>query len=172
MDVIFPLFFVIFGSVFTFVPIFVGRSFFKTSKEVLSNAFASRKWPSVEGIINSSSVQKHRSHDGTSYSSLVSYSYSNPIDGRNFKSKTVKFGMMGAAGRGSAHKTVNKYPPKKKVNVYYDPMSPRNAVLEPGLRLRDIFLFIFFSIIMFVMIIIGFLVLSVGILMLFFSLFN
>ncbi len=64
---------------------------------------------------------------------IVSFSYI--VNGKRYSSDKVKFGVQSSGLKSGAQKTVNRYPAMKHVKVYFNPNSPEEAVLEPGLKL-------------------------------------
>jgi len=95
-------------------------------------AKASKNWPPADGTISSSSVSQHKSSskDSTTYHAEVYYKYS--VNGTNYSNNQVTFGDYGSGSPGHAQKIVNRYPAGKTVTVYYNPATPEESVLEPG----------------------------------------
>ncbi|OVE76478.1 hypothetical protein BVX98_05730 [bacterium F11] len=95
-------------------------------------------WPTTEGKIISSEVDSHWSRTGTGtnrrskmmYDAKVVFEYS--VEGRVYTSNKVSFGEYSSSSRRSAQKVVEKYPPNKDVIVFFDPVNPEMAILEPG----------------------------------------
>ncbi|EDL57734.1 DUF3592 domain-containing protein [Gimesia maris] len=122
---------------------------------LLEQARASTSWPVTTGEVLKSEVKSHRSSNSNSstYSAHVVYHYQ--IEGKNFEAQTVWFGSdISTSDRSLAQNTVKKYPVKQSVNVYYDPLHPEAAVLEPGVFKTTWFYYLF-----------GWFFLGVGILM-------
>jgi hypothetical protein len=96
----------------------------------LKKARASESWPSVQGIVVSSTVERSSEHDNTDhYQASVVYEYA--VDGVTYSCNRVSYG----ATRGlqeEAQAEAKRYPKGKRVEVYYDPDDPDVAVLEPG----------------------------------------
>ncbi|MBT3287897.1 MAG: DUF3592 domain-containing protein [Victivallales bacterium] len=110
-------------------------------------ARASTAWPMSEGAITSSEVKKstnRRTSGGrtyrtsTTYRADVKYSYS--IDGKSHVGDRVAFGDYGSSTPSRARGIVAKYPLGTKVDVFYDPSSPNESVLEPGMKIQALFL--------------------------------
>jgi len=107
----------------------------------LVNAHQSASWPTTEGKILTSDVNKSTTRETagsgigsgprttTSYAAAISYEYS--VNGELFFSDKVSFGEMGGAAVHAYAKT-RDYPKGKRVSVFYNPDNPRIAVLEPG----------------------------------------
>jgi len=118
----------IFGPLFVVIGIFVA---FYIGKPTVDNAKASLDWPTVEGRITVSEVQRKRNKDKVSYAANVGYDYE--VNGEQRMGDTVWFGgNFSSSSSGFAHKTVDRYPKGTQVKVYYDPKNPDRAVLEPG----------------------------------------
>src|SRR6185295_7706141 len=98
----------------------------------LWHALTSPKWPSVNGEIAASCLQRNRDADGmVTYRAGVTYRYQ--VAGQAHTSDRVFFGDRLAVGWASAAvRRVDKHPPGSVVRVYYDPHQPARAVLEPG----------------------------------------
>ena len=108
----------------------------------LSNARASVHWPSTEGVVISSTVDSHRSHDsGTTYSADITYTYIVHQD--TLTSTSLKFGEVSTGNSSDARRYVNKYPAGQSVKVYYNEEDPYEAVLEPGVHASTWFLPVF-----------------------------
>jgi len=105
---------------------------------VLGDAKASTSWPSVDGSVISSKVERERTsrrsggrrRTSTTYGAEVRYRYS--VDGNEYSSDKVSFGDYSSSNRARAQGIVDRYPVGKTVQVYYDPNTPETAVLESG----------------------------------------
>lgn len=128
-----------------FLFIFVGYLIaYQKGLPVLERAKASKTWPTVMGVVEESEVQSHRSSNSSSstYSPKVVYQYQ--VEGTDFECRTVWFGGdVSTSNRSLAQDTVNKYPVKQQVTVYYDPADPATAVLEPGVFKTTYFFYVF-----------------------------
>jgi hypothetical protein len=98
--------------------------------------YASKKWPSAEGKVTSSYVQKQvRSiKDGSkkpTYYPKIRYQYS--VGGKSYTGERISFsGGEGGEEKSEAQAVVDRYLSGQKVIVYYDPKNPERAVLEKG----------------------------------------
>lgn len=105
----------------------------------VANGWASRNWPSVEGVIVASSIginyssssNRQKSTD-TTYSANVEYTFA--VDGEGYSGHRISFGEYASADRSDAERFLRPYPKGQSVTVYYDPKSHRRAVLETGLH--------------------------------------
>ncbi len=102
------------------------------TKPLAEEAEASEEWPTVEGVITYSGLNKSRNPDGNDmYSADVQYEYS--VDGQKYSGGNIETMDGSTSSRSSVKKTVRKYAVGTKVAVYYDPEFPNTAVLEPGI---------------------------------------
>lgn len=104
---------------------------------ILQNARVSENWPETAGEITYSSVNESRDEDGTTYHADVEFTY--VVDDRRYTSDTVSFGQYGSSNRRHAAGIVARYPVGTQVSVYYDPVLPDTAVLEPGVTWSSYF---------------------------------
>jgi len=107
-------------------------------------AFFSNNWPKVEGKVESSycnasgsSVFTFSVNEERTYKPDIIYLYE--VDEKEYRSKRVKVGIQNIKGSmGWAQGTVTKYSKGAIVDVFYNPKSPKKAVLEVGFNLRVI----------------------------------
>ena len=102
---------------------------------ILKDAKASTSWPTVQGEITGSRIDKSTSRDSdghtdTTYRADVTYRYA--VEDAEYTGDTVSFGEYGSDRRSHADRIVKRYPVGKEVKVHYDPEKPEKAVLEPG----------------------------------------
>ena len=124
----------LFGLIFLAVGI--GLSLWGLS--VLSNAKASTAWPTVQGTVTSSEVNREsktrrtngRSRRSTTYSAEVSYTYQ--VEGAEYSANRVSFGEYSSSNASHAQSIVSRFPAGKEVPVHYNPEDPSTAVLEAG----------------------------------------
>jgi hypothetical protein len=107
----------------------------------LKNAYQSKWWPTVEGIVISSEVGHHHDHNSSTYKAQVLYDYK--IEGSVFSSNTVSFGQYSSGNPRQARRIVNRYPKEKLVKVYYNPNNPEVSCLEPGASWSSYILLLF-----------------------------
>jgi hypothetical protein len=101
------------------------------TKPIAQEAEASKEWPTVDGIVTSSELNKTRDSDGNDmYSANIQYNYS--VDGNNYSEGSIGTIDGSTSIKSSVTKTLRKYAKGTKVTVYYDPEFPNTAVLEPG----------------------------------------
>lgn len=104
------------------------------TKPLAEEAEASEEWPSVEGIVTHSELNKSRDSDGKDmYSANIQYRYS--VDGKEYTDGSIQTMDGSTSMKSSVKKTVKKYAVGTQVRVYYDPEFPNTAVLEPGTSL-------------------------------------
>ena len=110
--------------------------FFLTSrigKPMREQAAASTSWPTTDGRITASRVErvKRAGEGNATYTADITYEYS--LDGRGFEGDRVWFGDNYSASDASAFRAaVARYPVGTAVKVHYDPAEPSESVLEPG----------------------------------------
>lgn len=103
---------------------------------VLDMALKSKEWPSVQGMVTRSEVQRSyssssgSSHSSLMYSALVTYDYQ--VNGEKITGDNITFGTYSSSSPKGANQTVKRYPLGEPVKVYYNPKDPWNSVLEPG----------------------------------------
>jgi hypothetical protein len=86
---------------------------------------------SVNGQIVSSRVNEYNDKQGArQYRPMVIFSY--PVGAERYMSNRVASGGFGPTSRAAAERTVARYPVGRTVTVFYDPLDPQHAVLEPG----------------------------------------
>ncbi len=103
----------------------------------LRRAAASADWPTTQGVIVSSEVERVRRNDPdrgwtTTFHARISYGYS--VGGEPYTGDRVGIGDYGSNTNHRARSVVRRYPVGSHVTVYYDPDRPRIALLEPGVR--------------------------------------
>ena len=128
----------LFWIVFLFAGLFgmvVGASQFFTGVR-------NSKWPATNGrIIASDVLVKERSNrDTTYYQPQVTYAYS--VAGQDYRSSQICAGDYESSDITRARTITDKYPREMAVTVFYNPHDPANAVLEPGLSLSTILIFV------------------------------
>ncbi|MFC1452145.1 DUF3592 domain-containing protein [Verrucomicrobiota bacterium] len=128
---IFPLIFVVVGASVAFLGI-----------RGLIRAKASVDWPSTQGNIVESSVERHRSSgskgSSTTYHAEILYEFT--VAGTTFNGDRVAYGDYGSSSSSHARRIVNRYPKGKSVTVHYMPGNPEQCLLEPGLKGQSWFL--------------------------------
>ncbi len=101
------------------------------TKPMAEEAEASKSWPTVDGIITLSKLNKSRDTDGKEmYSANVQYDY--VVDGKGFNGSSISTLDGSTSMKSSVKKTLRKYAEGKTVLVHYDPEFPNSAVLETG----------------------------------------
>jgi len=129
---IFPLIFILVGA---------GTGFFGVRGLIRANA--STNWPTAEGRVMASSVDRRRSSSSnggssTTYHAEILYEYS--VDDTTFDGNRVAYGDYGSSSPSHARRVVNRYPVGKTVMVHYMSDNPEESLLEPGIQLQSWFL--------------------------------
>ncbi len=110
-------------------------SYWKLRQERL----ASRSWPTAPGRITRSGVtmeitrrEDDRGRETEEERFRVTIEYSYTVDGRSFHSTHWNWGWTALhSDRSSAEAVAAQYPVNTDVTVYYDPIQPETAVLDP-----------------------------------------
>ncbi|HEY8248870.1 MAG TPA: DUF3592 domain-containing protein [Hyphomicrobium sp.] len=89
----------------------------------------SMSWPSVPGVMKSSSVEAYRAPGGSQYIAKVAYDYT--VDGSAYHGDVLRFGNH-AGALAAAEADAAKYQAGMPVEVRYDPAKPHTATLETG----------------------------------------
>jgi len=104
---------------------------------VLILASASLNWPTTQGIVLESTVERH--HTTTrkwktrkTYHAKIFYEFS--VKGVTFKGSSISSGDYDSNNPSHAEQIVNEYPKGKYVTVHYKPDNPEKCVLESGLK--------------------------------------
>ena len=101
-----------------------------------SNASPAAKWPATRGIIQHSRIGTSVDSSGrlgmtTSYHADVGFHYE--VNGVRHFSNKVHLGM-GSAFKADAKALTERFRPGSNVEVYYDPINPHIAVLDPKVQ--------------------------------------
>ena len=111
------------------------------------------RWPSVLGEVISTKVKLVNNLGGTFYRSVVHYSYK--IYGKEYFSYNIRRmntrstsynPLNDSLSRNKAEMKIKEYTQGKSIEVYYNPNSSQEAVLEPGIYLSAIAIFLFVGI--------------------------
>lgn len=124
-----------------FIPLAMGASLFVGGVAVavygiyvMTRASASNDWPSVEGTINRSEIDKNRDSDGGGYTYHARVSYRYFVDNVEYRSKRIRFGHVSTSDPHDARHYTNQFPEGEIVRIYYDPIAPNEAILLPGIH--------------------------------------
>lgn len=129
-------------SVFLAVFFLVGATIAGFGVRTVFQARESGGWPSVPGVIRSSTVKSESGSDGTTYRPEVVYTYT--VDGTEYTGSLIAYGLKGSSSsRSFAQHYDSKYPEGSAVPVAYDPARPQTSVLEPGVSKRAFILVAF-----------------------------
>ncbi|HKL22488.1 MAG TPA: DUF3592 domain-containing protein [Tichowtungia sp.] len=106
---------------------------------VLKKSKESATWPAVEGtVVFSDVIRETKRSDGKRkviYKAEVLYDY--VVDGTAYSANKVSFVQGGSSNPGPARQIATYYSAGKRVPVYYDPVRPDTAVLEPGVTWKS-----------------------------------
>lgn len=97
-----------------------------------------KEWPVITGVVISSKGQRI-DHNKERYILEIKYEYT--VDGKNYSSRRVSLSnkMLTLSEK---DELLEKYRPQSEVNVYYDPVNPRDSYLVNGLDKGILILFI------------------------------
>ncbi len=98
---------------------------------IIHKANASKDWPTVEGNIVDSKVGWYSDPDGKMYIAEIKYNYI--VNGKSYSTNKISAVQSSSSLKSTAKSLVAKYPTGSTVLVHYDPKSPSNALLEPGI---------------------------------------
>jgi Protein of unknown function (DUF3592) len=121
-------------ALFSLIFVIIGWLLVRFALKMTAKAQQTRLWPSTEGEIAHSATlyESSRSPSGgvsATYKADIAYRYQ--VNGKDFSSSTITLlDMSSTASR--AQSIVGRYPDKSKVQVFYNPDDPSDAVLEPG----------------------------------------
>jgi len=131
-----------FSRIFPLIFVVVGASVVFFGIRGLTRARASIEWPSTQGTIVESSVERHRSSgsngSSTTYHAEILYEF--VVDGTTYNGDRVAYGDYGSSSPSHARHIVNRYPEGKSIAVYYMPGNPEECLLEPGMKGQSWFL--------------------------------
>ena len=98
----------------------------------LVRGLGTHRWSTTPGVIAESRLQEVERGKSLSrqYRAVLSYSYE--VAGKRWVGHDLRVGGDGIFGRRQAERRISRYPLHMAVDVYYDPSSPCDAVLEPG----------------------------------------
>ncbi|MDD2241261.1 MAG: DUF3592 domain-containing protein [Kiritimatiellae bacterium] len=131
-----------FSRIFPFIFLIVGASVAFFGIRGLVRAKASVGWPSSQGKVIESSVERQRSSgskgSGITYHAEILYEFT--VDGTTFNGDRVAYGDYGSSSSSHARRIVNRYPKGKSIAVHYMPSNPEECLLEPGIKGQSFFL--------------------------------
>jgi hypothetical protein len=96
-----------------------------------SRVRAADSWPTVQGVIDSSSISTSRSRRGrTTYRCKVAYHF--VVNGTTWTGDRMDPMGISSSSRSSAEENLRKYPALGPCTVHYDPADPARNCLELG----------------------------------------
>ncbi len=123
--------------------IFVGLVLILWALSFLWSAIESKSWNTTEGRIESSfllvkepKIKSKTSIESTLYKEAIAYSYI--VNGTRYLSNVVSSVDVFSSVQENHQQIKEKYPLNSTVTVYFDPTDPREARLEPGLVLGNL----------------------------------
>jgi len=130
-------------GVFVVIALFTYGAWLMFTGEVrdIVRGFASKSWPSTQGVVLSSRISSHPgSH--ASWFPVVTFQYT--VDDRAFEGDVIAFHSLsgprvGGNNRADVQEMADSYAAGTTVEVYYDPQDPAVSVLQPGASYTNIF---------------------------------
>jgi hypothetical protein len=123
------------GSAFIFFGVAISTFFFYR----IYQAFASTRWPSVVGELDSAELKEvvyrgNAPHGGPDEASawVVNFQYHYTVADKKYDGKRVTYSDGINKTMRALRKLRNKYQGKSTIQVYYNPNNPRQSVLVPG----------------------------------------
>ena len=113
---------------------FVGLSFINHVKEDLYYAYKSSSWTPVQGMILESALATPSPEKDRPQTYVPEITYRYEVSGKKIRNNRVSFERE-FRDKSQAASIVEKYPRGKPVTVFYNPSSPSQAVLEPGIKI-------------------------------------
>ena len=125
----------LFPSLFSLVFVIIGVVILRYAMRTAEKARQSESWPSTEGEIAHSATLYQTDSTATNngvatFKADIAYRYK--VKGANYSSSKVALLDLATSSSGRAQTIVQRYPDKSKVQVYYNPADPSDAILEPG----------------------------------------
>jgi hypothetical protein len=127
-------------SVLLLCSLFIGGSLTILNIAGAWKANASRKWPTVDGVINSSKIIAGTSKDSKGNERAihkVEVNYSYEVGSVKYNGSRISYsGSAEYSNLGEAFNLRSQYEPKSIVKVFYDPKNLQDSVLVPGVTYR------------------------------------
>ncbi len=107
--------------------------------DALMKGYESRQWPSVQGQISKSYIDRQLKNRSDSTGAAIRYvariGYTYRIDAKIYYCTIIGFGKSeySSQKRSKTKKYLEQYPKGKSVTVYYNPADPHSAVLKNGI---------------------------------------
>ncbi len=131
--------YILIGSIFIFIG--AGSAVFLAWR--IRRALASRSWPWVLGELESTGLreikvgasQQSRRHHGVG--TVIAFRYRYTVDGREYTGSRVSWSDFVTKSGGALRRLQEHYAGKRGIMVYYNPASPQDSVLLPGVSLYN-----------------------------------
>ena len=120
------------GFLILLLLIYVGYSVYISRKRARAYIEKAKSWPSTSGTVIASSTKSYKSGRNSSRTYYADIHYEYVVNGQSFKNTLVKAGehFIRVTHAEYANETVERYPVGAKVTVYFDPVNPKDSVLE------------------------------------------
>jgi hypothetical protein len=113
---------------------------------------ASRDWKKVKGVVTDAYIERRECESGTTYYPKITYKYQ--IEGQNYEAHEWSYNVING-NEDEVQEIIDRHPVGHGIDVYYDPMKPSRAILDPGLN--SVYPYIIGFILAAVFLVIGFL---------------
>ena len=101
-------------------------------------------FPTTTGTVTHSEVTRHSDSDGAdTYGVDIRYTFN--VNGQTFVGDTYRYLAGSSSDSDWAHEAVAAHPVGATVTVHYDPVDPRNAVLQTGVDGSNLFMLMFMT---------------------------
>jgi hypothetical protein len=98
----------------------------------LKKGYDSLNWPTAEGVVTSSEITRSTVESSSVYHADVHYKYT--VGEKLYISDRVSFGQYDSSDPRHANSIVNRYGQDQKIRVYFNPISPEDSVIVPGVN--------------------------------------
>ena len=107
----------------------IGVIFITVGFFVVKHSQSVKKWPACKGVVIESKVVSHFDSESNQsmYAPAITYTYE--VGGKRYQNSDYAFMTVSYSDPSKAEEIVKRFPPGKKVIVYYNPENPYKAVL-------------------------------------------
>lgn len=105
---------------------------FSQAREFSRAGAASETWPAAPGTVIRSGYSTRFNKRGPLATIELQYGFE--VDGRQYTGSTLSFEKLDSLSEDDAQQRLQPYPPGAECQVFYDPDSPADNVLEKGMK--------------------------------------
>lgn len=110
----------------------VGTLFSVKSLYLILNAYKSKSWPTVNGIIVSSEIEQKSVMDSHRKQYRLKIFYYYYVNNEKYESERISFSEKSYPTKIKAQEQLDKYTKNSNIKVFYNPQNPTQSVIEPG----------------------------------------